>query len=155
MERRLEPDDVRKALRPEANPHAHQAIQVSRADAASIGECRDRQAAVLALDFAKHSRDRVVNGGVPQPIDQKPLDASIYLGGVRPRHDADQVAKRRRVAERDPAVHDRVRGNAAQDERDAGTRRTPTSVAGDVKRRSSGRNSGPRKNHTGAWPSCS
>ncbi len=77
---------------------------------------------MLALELAKRRGHDVVNGGVLQPVDQKTLQGgNVLRGRVWTGLRADEIPKRRGSAETDPAIHERIRGNRAQDERHART----------------------------------
>jgi hypothetical protein len=75
-----------------------------------------------ALELAKRRGHDVVNGGALQTVDQKTLENRNALrGGVWTKVRADEIPKWRGPAKADPAIHERIRGNRAQDERNART----------------------------------
>jgi hypothetical protein len=77
---------------------------------------------MLALELAKRRGHDLVNGGVLQPVDQKTLQSrNALLGRVWTELRADEIPKRRGPAETDPAIHERIRGNRAQDVRNSRT----------------------------------
>lgn len=95
VQRCLEPDDVCIALWAKANPGAHQAVQVTRADTAATGQIRNPQIPVLSLNFAERCCHSGVQVRMLEPLQQKPLEhikAPVRSGGATFR---DKITKGR------------------------------------------------------------
>jgi hypothetical protein len=73
LQRLLKPDDGRKAFRTIANPEAHQAGQVTWADAAPGGELRNPHASAPTLYLLHSGCDDAVDLRVLEPPDEEPL----------------------------------------------------------------------------------
>jgi hypothetical protein len=109
VKRRLEADDGREALGAVADPPAHQAIQLPRADTAVGGQFGRLQTSARSLELGEDRRHDRVNGGMLQPLDQKLLERRDVLGAQPPRHLRERLAGRGnllgQLAVRDPDVH--------------------------------------------------
>jgi hypothetical protein len=78
---RLEADDGRISLRPIANPDAHEAMQVTRADAAASGDIFHSQTAMLLLDLTERPGDDSMNAGVLESSEEKAFELVDALRG--------------------------------------------------------------------------
>ena len=122
VQRHLKSDDVCVALGAITNPDSHQAVQVTRADAAMSGHVSSPHAPVLTLDCLKRCGDDVVQTRILEPPQQKALKhVNAPFGRVRARFARDEIMKGSGSAQPDPATDNRMRGNPAQKEGDAWT----------------------------------
>ena len=115
MQRLLKANDCRETLGAVAHPDPHQPVEVTRTHLTARGDLRHRQAALLPLDLTNRIGDDSMNLTLVKPLDQKVLqrvDAVHRL--LRPRL--------RNIGQQDRAAHHRVRLDAADQERDAGTK---------------------------------
>jgi hypothetical protein len=146
----LKPDDICVALRAIADPDAHQAVQVTRTHAATGGHVRNTQAPVLTLNFMTGRGHNAVQARLLEALYQKPLeyvDAPFRCIWVK--FLCHEVMKGSGLGQSDRPPHQGIHGNPADEKCAPGRSRMPISSARSLKHRSSGRTSGPRKNHSG------
>ncbi len=116
LQRFLKPDNTTKALWTIANPDAHQAIQMTRADATTGGDFGNAYAPVRLLNFFHGFGDHDMHVGGRKALGKKGLkDIDVLKGSAGERFLAGECMKGCGSAQPYMTTHDGMRRNPAHE----------------------------------------